>query len=88
MGRDAVLCLAVREWIYKKFPSIEVGQMVSMEASLVSNETLSYLSIKNGLLTHLDHCDHLLPSKIEHQLWCTSELRRGLWGIAPPKVSF
>ena len=84
---DAVLCLAVREWIYKTFPSFEVGQMVSLEASLVSNETLSFLAIKNGLLQHLDHCDQTLPSRIEHQLWVTQELQRGLWGTDPPKVA-
>lgn len=84
---DAVLCLAAREWIYKSFPTFEVGQMVSLEASLVSNETLAFLSIKHGLLQYLDHCDQTLPSRIEHQIWCTEELGRGLWGTDPPKVA-
>lgn len=77
---DAVLCLAVREWIFNTFPGADVGQMVAMEASLVANETLAYLSIKHGLLKNLNHCDSSLPSRIETFEWCTKELGRGLWG--------
>ena len=76
---DAVLCLAAREWIFKTFPAMEVGQMVAMEASLVSNETLAYLSINHGLLKNLDHCDQTLPGRIEHYEWCAREMKRGLW---------
>jgi dsRNA-specific ribonuclease len=83
---DAVLCLSAREWIFKTFPNFEVGQMVSIEASLVCNASLAFLAIKHKLLQYLDHCDQTLPSQIEHQLWCTEELGRGLWGTDPPKV--
>jgi len=82
---DAVLCLAVREWIYRTFPSSELGQMVAMEASLVSNETLAFLSIKHGLPKHLNHCDQTLPSRLERYEFCTQELGRGLWGTGKAK---
>lgn len=76
---DAVLCLAARQWIYSTFSHIEVGEMVSMEALLVSNETLAYLSIGSGLLKNLDHCDMTLVKRIEHYEWCAQEDQRGLW---------
>lgn len=84
---DAVLCLGAREWIYKSFPKMDVGQMVAMEASLVSNETLAYLSIKHGLLKNLEHCDQTLPGRIEYYEWCVQERKRGLWYTDPPKVA-
>ena len=84
---DAVLCLAIRKWIFDTFPTADLGQMVAMEASLVANETLSFLSIKHGLLRNLNHCDQTLPSRIEHYEWCTRDLGRGLWGTDPPKVA-
>jgi dsRNA-specific ribonuclease len=77
---DAVLCLAVREWIFKKFPEISLGEMVVFEAALVSNETLAFLSIKNGLQHNLNHRDHSLPSRIESYSWSVRELGSGLWG--------
>lgn len=76
---DAVLCLAARQWIYSTFNHIEVGEMVAMEASLVSNETLAYLSIGSGLLKNVDHCDMTLIKRIEHYEWCAREDQRGLW---------
>ena len=76
---DAVLCLAARQWIYSTFNRMEVGEMVAMEASLVSNETLAYLSIESGLLKNVDHCDMTLVKRIEHYEWCAREDKRGLW---------
>jgi dsRNA-specific ribonuclease len=77
---DAALCLAVREWIFKNLGDISLGDMVVMEAALVANETLAYLSIRNGLQHHLNHRDQTLPSRIEAYDWSVRELGRGLWG--------
>jgi hypothetical protein len=77
---DAVLCLAMREWIYFQYPEKEVGDLVNLESALVSNETLAYLSFQNGLHTFLNHRDQGLPLRLEHYEWCVKELGRGLWG--------
>lgn len=74
---DAVLCLFMREWVYKTFKELEVGEMVILEATAVCNETLAYICVKNGLQRYLNHCDSSLPSKIaefEHSM-----KGRGLW---------
>jgi len=84
---DALLCLKAREWIYTTFPEMEVGQMVAIEASLVSNETLAYIAIRHGLLKHLDHCDQTLPGRIENYERRARELQRGLWSTNPPKTA-
>ena len=77
---DAVLCLAMREWIYHANPFLEVGDLVNMESALVSNELLAYLCLRNGLHTFINHRDQSLPSRLEHYEWCVKELGRGLWG--------
>ena len=82
---DAVLCIAVREWIYKNFAHLALGDMVVMESALVANETLAFLCLKNGLQHHLNHRDQSLPSRIEAYDWSVRELGRGLWGADPPK---
>jgi dsRNA-specific ribonuclease len=77
---DAVLCLAMREWVFKNFPEITLGDMVVFEAALVSNETLAFLSVKNGLQHNLNHRDHSLPPRIEAYSWSVREEGSGLWG--------
>ena len=47
---DAVLRLAIRKWIYKKFPDLELGNMVLLEASLVCNKTLAFLAYHGGTI--------------------------------------
>lgn len=83
---DAVLCLAAREWLFEEFPDTPVGDMVLMEASLVANETLAYLSLRSGLQRHLNHRDPTLPARIESYDWSVRENGRGLWGTDPPKA--
>jgi dsRNA-specific ribonuclease len=83
---DAVLCLAAREWLFEEFPDTPVGDMVLMEASLVANETLAYLSLRSGLQRHLNHRDQTLPARIESYDWSVREHGRGLWGTDPPKA--
>jgi dsRNA-specific ribonuclease len=85
---DAVLCLAMREWLYFAYPSMEVGDLVNMESALVSNETLAYLCVQNGLHTFINHRDQGLPSRLEHYEWCVKELGRGLWGTGELLDSF
>jgi endoribonuclease Dicer len=77
---DAVLCLCVREWLYRTFgSSLSLGDLVLIEGAIVSNETLGFLSIKYGLQQHINHCDQSLPSRILS--YCLSlEDGCGLWG--------
>ena len=77
---DAVLCLAMREWIFYQYPSKEVGDLVNLESALVSNEMLAYLSFQNGFHTFINHRDQGLPLRLENYEWCVKELGRGLWG--------
>lgn len=77
---DAVLCLAMREWVFNQYPEKEVGDLVNLESALVSNETLAYLSFQNGLHTFINHRDQGLPLRLEHYEWCVKEQGRGLWG--------
>ena len=83
---DAVLCLAMRSWIYKNLPDMELCNMVLLEATLVCNETLAFLAISAGLNLHLLHGDQTLPSRIESYEWAVKEQGRGLWGTDPPKA--
>jgi dsRNA-specific ribonuclease len=82
---DAVLCLAVRDWIYRHQPNLGLGEMVLMESSLVSNETLGFLSHRIGLCGHLRHCDTTLPGRIADYVVTLEADRRGLWCTDPPK---
>jgi endoribonuclease Dicer len=77
---DAVLCLYMREWIFKEFQHLSLGDLVVFEAALVSNETLAFLSVRNGLQHYLQHNDHSLPSRIEAYCWNVREQGSGLWG--------
>ena len=83
---DAVLCIAVREWIYTNYPNVSVGDMVTMEAALVSNEILAYQSVKTGLHKFIIHRDQYLPPRLEHYAWSIEGGRRGIWGTDPPKI--
>jgi len=74
---DAVLCLFARNWIYHQYPGLKVGELVIMEATIVCNETLAYLSASNGLQRFLNHRDISLPGKFEEfERDCND---RGLW---------
>jgi dsRNA-specific ribonuclease len=83
---DAVLCLAMREWVYTEFPDMPVGDMVTLEGALVSNEMLCYQCVKTGLHRFINHRDQSLPSRLEHYEWAIGEMERGVWGTDPPKV--
>jgi dsRNA-specific ribonuclease len=77
---DAVLCLAAREWIYTHYPKLDVAELVVMEATLVSNETLAHLSIMNNLEKFIRHRDVTLPGRIREFIDCIGNSERGLWG--------
>lgn len=85
---DAALCLAMREWIFKNFPEISLGDMVVFEAALVSNETLAFLSMKNGLQHNLNHNDYSIPSRIESYSSAVRELGCGLWGAGTLTIPY
>lgn len=77
---DAVLCLAVREWIYTNYPKLLVGDMVTVEGALVSNEMLGFQCVREGLHRFINHRDQSLPSRLEHYEWCINEEGRSVWG--------
>ena len=83
---DAVLCIAVREWIFRTFPSLPVGDMVTLDAAMVSNEVLGYQCFKTGLHKMINHRDQSLPSRLEHYKWSIEEGGRAVWGSDPPKM--
>lgn len=83
---DAALCLAAREWVYLSFPTLDVSELVVIEATLVSNETLAYLGSRFELQKFINHRDHSLPSRLEEFERDMGPLGRGLWGTDPPKV--
>ena len=82
---DAVLCLAVREWIYDNYDG-EAGELVSLEGPLVANETLAFLSLRSGIYKYLSHRDQTLPGRIESYFAAVQELGKGLWSTEPPKA--
>jgi len=82
---DAVLCLYARECIYKQYPNLQVGELVILEATMVCNETLAYISVSNGLQRHLNHRDPSLPSRIAAFEYSMGPQGRGLWATDPPK---
>ncbi len=74
---DAVLCLFTRQWLFHRYPDMRVGELVILEATIVCNETLAYLSVSNGLQRYLNHRDIKLPGKFEEfERMCND---RGLW---------
>jgi hypothetical protein len=79
-----VLCLAVRDWIFRNYPDGHVGTNVLMESALSSNETLGFLSYTCGLHKFMRHCDTSLPGRIA-DYGHTLDSDRGLWGTNPPK---
>ena len=81
---DAALCIGVREWICRTFPALPLGDMVTLEAALVSNEVLGYQCFKVGLHKLINHNDQSLPSKLENYQWSLEE-GRAIWGSDPPK---
>ena len=76
---DAVLCLAIREWIFRRFPNRSVGDMVLTDGALVSNELLGFIAVTNGLHLFLTHRDQSLPSRLEHYEWTLKEEKRSVW---------
>lgn len=83
---DAVLCIAVRDWIFRTFPTLTVGDMATVDAALVSNEVLGYQCFKTGLHKFINHRDETIPSRLEYYEWSINEGGRALWGSDPPKM--
>ena len=76
---DAVLCLFARHWIYDQYPNLNVSATNLLEASLICNETLAYVSLKNGIHRFINHRDPSLPSRIEEVERALGSNGRGLW---------
>jgi dsRNA-specific ribonuclease len=76
---DAVLSVAVRQWVYEEYPSAEPGDMAGLEEPIVSNETLAYLCYRYGLHRCLRHKDQTLPGRFEQYEASVTEIGRVLW---------
>jgi dsRNA-specific ribonuclease/superfamily II DNA or RNA helicase len=83
---DAVLSIAIREWIILTYPDMLLGDMATLEAAIVSNEVLGFQCFKSGLHKFIKHRDHSLPARLEQYAWTIEELGRGIWGSEPPKI--
>lgn len=68
-----------RDWIYKQFPDLDVGELVILEATIVCNETLAYVCVSNGFQRYLNHRDPSLPKKISDFEASMGPKERGLW---------
>lgn len=75
---DAVLCLAAREWLFRRQEKLCVSKLVVLETSLVSNESLAYLGYNAGLQKFIDHRNIALPGRFESYK-LDLESGRGLW---------
>lgn len=76
---DAVLCIFSRQWAFENYPKLHVAELVIIEATIVCNETLAYISMRNRLHQHLNHRDMSLPSRIENFEFGLKTNGRGLW---------
>lgn len=83
---DAVLCVAIREWIYNTYPDSTAGEMVDMASTIETNAALAFLSLRSGIYKHLNHRDRTLPGRIDAYEFRVSELGKGLWFSDPPKA--
>eukprot|EP00804_Cyclotella_cryptica_P016705 CCRYP_002011-RB/>CCRYP_002011-RB protein AED:0.04 eAED:0.04 QI:412/1/1/1/0.83/0.85/7/239/1584 len=92
---DAVLCLAIREWLFRFDAKLAVPRLVVLEATLECNESLAFLGFKEGLCKFIDHRDSRLPNRFENFQRDLEKMERGLWctvhfrffsPIDPPKV--
>lgn len=83
---DAVLCLAARQWIFERFPLANVGDMVVMEATIVSNQTLAFLALQSGLYRFIIHNDATLGMRMNAYIDAVQRQGKGLWGQDPPKA--
>jgi endoribonuclease Dicer len=76
---DATLCIAAREYLFREFPGRQVGDLVTLEAAFVSNETLAFHCVSKKLHRFINHRDQSLPSRLENYEWTLKEQSRGLW---------
>lgn len=83
---DAVLCLAIRECLYKYDAKLTVPRLVVLETTLECNETLAFLGLKQGLCQFIDHRDSRLPNRFETFQRDLETLGRGLWSTGMCKI--
>jgi len=82
---DAVLCLAAREWLFRREEQLPVSKLVVLETTLVCNESLAYLGYAKGLHRFVDHRNAAFPGRFQsYEL--DLDMGRGLWSTDPPKV--
>jgi len=84
---DAVLCLMVREFIFREYPQHTVGRLNLIEITLVCNESLAYLSVNGGLHRCISHENLSLPHRIrDFSEDISGKEQQSLWGTEPPKA--
>lgn len=76
---DAVLCLAIREWLFRFDSKLTVPKLVVLETTLECNETLAFLGLRSGLCRFIDHRDSRLPNRFETFQRDLETMGRGLW---------
>lgn len=76
---DAVLCLAIREWLFRFDANLEVPRLVLLGNTLECNESLAFLGFKKGICKFIDHRDSRLPNRFESFQRDLDKMERGLW---------
>ena len=76
---DAVLCLSIREWLFRFDEKLTVPKLVVLETTLECNESLAFLGLKSGLCQFIDHRDSRLPNRFETFQRDLDTMGRGLW---------
>lgn len=76
---DAVLCLSIRDWLFRFDVKLTVPRLVVLETTLECNESLAFLGLKSGLCQFIDHRDSRLPNRFETFQRDLDTMGRGLW---------
>lgn len=82
---DSVLSLVARDWIYRQYPNLSVSNLVTLESTIVCNESLARVCALNKLQVYMNHADATLPDKIEKFERVVRLERFGLWTTGKSK---
>ena len=82
---DAVLCLAIREWLYRREEKLPVSKLVVLEATLECNQSLAFVGQTKGLVPYIDHRNASFPRRFQSYQF-DLDFGQGLWSTDPPKV--
>jgi len=65
---DAVLCLSVREWLYRQFLEMTEKDLFLLESTMVSNDVLAWLGFQSGIHRYVEEIRVLQFTSIEEKI--------------------